>query len=351
MPISKPWRFAAVGALVFATASCRPEPMPEPESGAEGSGSEARPAGALVVYSGRSQSLVGGMIDAFEIATGLEVAVRWGESGELAATLLEEGSSTAADVFLAQDPGALGAVESMFAPLPDSILGRVPDDLRPTDSLWVPITGRARVVVYNTDTVPEASLPAGIDGFTDPVWKGRVGWAPTNASFQAMVTSMRVLWGEDRTRSWLTGMLDNDVVVYDSNAPIVAAVGTGEIGIGLVNHYYLYRFVKEEGAGFKARNHFMHDRGPGSLVLVSGAGILKNAAHRDAAERFVSYMLSAATQKRFADETHEYPVAVDVAAPADLPPLADLNGPEIAVADLADLVGTVALLRDVGALP
>lgn len=358
MPANYRWLFVLVGSLLAATA-CAPSgsnsnaavPSADPDAGSGDKTVQTPLTDSLVVYSGRSESLIGGMIDSFESETGIDVAVRWGESGELAATLLEEGSSTAADVFLAQDPGALGAVESMFAPLPDVITGRVPANIRPDSALWAPITGRARAVVYNTENVLEPSLPAGLEGFTDPTWKGRVGWAPTNASFQAMVTAMRVLWGDDRARDWLLAMLANDVAVYDGNGPIVAAVGAGEIDVGLVNHYYLYRFLKEEGEGFKARNHYMRDGGPGSMVLVSGAGILKGAAHPEAAAQFVSYLLADTTQERFVAETHEYPAAIGVAASSDLPPMAELDSPDLAVADLADLAGTVDLLRNTGALP
>jgi iron(III) transport system substrate-binding protein len=303
------------------------------------------------VYSGRSESLVGGMVEDFETASGLEVDVRWGESGELAATLLEEGAATDADVFLAQDPGALGAVETMLSPLADELVAGVPAAVRPAAGAWVPLTGRARVIVYNTEAVEEGGLPEGLDDLVDPAWSGRVGWAPTNASFQAMVTAMRALWGDERTTSWLTGMLANDVSEYDGNAPIVAAVGSGEIDVGLVNHYYLYRFLAEEGPDFPVRNHFLQDGGPGSLVLMSGAGILATADNRDGAEQFIRYMLSDAVQERFVADTNEYPVVTGVASPPDLPALVDLGGPSIEVEELADVAGTVALMRTAGALP
>jgi iron(III) transport system substrate-binding protein len=350
----KRWPAAVLAALLVACTppgpgpAAEPDPQPDPEAAQVAT---ADPGARLIVYSGRSESLVGPMIEAFEEESGIGVDVRWGDTGEIAATLLEEGASTPADVFLSQDPGGLGAVEGLLGPIGDTLLRRVPAGLRPASGLWVPLTGRARVIVYNTANVDASALPSSLEDLTGAAWKARVGWAPTNASFQAMVTAMRELWGEARTRDWLAGMIANGVHVYEGNAPIVAAVGAGEIDAGLVNHYYLYRFLAEEGQDFPARNHFLRDGGPGSLVLLSGAGILAGARHRAAAEEFVAYMLSDEVQRRFVAETHEYPVVEAVTPPADLPAIDELDSPQIDVGALAGLRDTVALLRDVGALP
>lgn len=305
----------------------------------------------LIVYSGRKESLIGPLIERFEAETGIQVDMRWGDTAPLAATLMEEGQASPADVFFAQDPGGLGAVEGLLAPLSPAILDRVPAAFRDPAGHWVGVSSRSRVVVYNTQTVKPQEIPADLDGFTDPVWKGRIGWAPTNASFQAMITAMRKLQGEEQTRAWLAGMMANEPVAYESNAPVVAAVGAGEVEVGLVNHYYLHRFLVEEGEGFSARNHFMTGGGPGAMVLVSGAGILQTAAHKAAAERFIAFLVSDEAQRFFVTESWEYPVATGVDGPADLPPLAALKSPALPLADLADLQGTIDLLRQTGVLP
>ena len=149
-------------------------------------------------------------------------------------------------------------------------------------------------------------------GFTDPAWKGRIGWAPTNASFQTMVTAMRSQWGEDKTRQWLEGIAANDARVYPKNTPQVAAAAAGEIDVGFVNHYYLFRFLAEEGEDFPARNYHPRSGGPGSIVMVAGAGILATAENRDNAERFMQFMLSPVAQQYFASQTFEYPLVKGV---------------------------------------
>ncbi len=307
--------------------------------------------GELIIYSGRSESLVGPIIRQFADTTGIDVQVKYGKTGALAATLLEEGDKSPADVFYAQDPGGLAAVSHMTVALPSDLIEMTPQWARSARGNWVGITGRARVVVYGTDRLTEADLPDGLWGFTDPKWKGRVGWAPTNGSFQAMVTALRVGWGEERTEEWLRAMIDNDVQIYPKNTPQVAAAATGEIDVGLVNHYYLYRFLAEEGEEFAARNAHLRDGGPGAIVLVSGAGILKTADNHENAEKFIRFLLSPVGQQYFAGSTFEYPLVAEARPSILLTPLADIGQPDITLADLSDLAGTQALLQKVGALP
>lgn len=343
---------AFVLVLMLTVGACAPVLPPGTQGGGEitGAGTAAAPR-TLVVYSGRSESLVGPLIEQFQEETGIKVNVRWGKTAELAATLLEEGAHTLADVFFAQDPGGLGAVAQMLAPLPEDVLARVDPRFRDPQGRWVGVSGRARVVVYNTQRLSPADLPDDLWGFTGPKWKGRIGWAPTNASFQTMVTAMRVVWGEEKARQWLEGILANEPNVYPKNTPIVAAVGAGEIDVGFVNHYYLYRFLKEEGEDFPARNYFLPGGGPGSLVMVAGAGVLEASDNRETAYAFVRFLLSEQAQSYFATRTYEYPLVRDVEPAADLPPLAELNAVQVDLSDLADLQGTIKLLRDVGALP
>ena len=307
------------------------------------------------MYSGRSESLVQPIIDQFEAQSGIDVQVRYGSTAELAATLLEEGANSPADVFYAQDPGGLGALENagMLAELPNELTSHLPERFTSEKSQWLGISGRARVVVYNTDRLGPEQLPADLWGFTDQAWQGRIGWAPTNGSFQAMITAMRVLWGQDRTREWLELMKANDPIPYEKNTPLVAAVGAGEVDVGLANHYYLFRFVEETGETFPADNYFLPGGGPGSLLMVSGAGILATAANQENALRFIEFMISEEAQRYFAKETREYSVVQEIGAPASLPPFGELDAlaANISLSELADLQGTVDLLGELGILP
>ncbi len=335
------------------------EPTPaatqEPDPTAEPTPAEDPDPGTLVIYSGRSESLVQPLIDQFVEQTGIDVEVRYAGTAELAATLLEEGENSPADVFYAQDPGGLGAVQGagLLTSLPAELLAQLPARFVADDGTWLGVSGRARVLAYNTDNLTEADLPDDLSGLSDPQWDGRIGWAPSNGSFQAMVTAMRAIWGDEQTRAWLEGMQANNPVVFENNTAIVEAVGSGEIDLGLVNHYYLFRFLAEQGESFPARNYFLPGGGPGSLLMVSGAGILKTAPNADNALTFIEFLLSETAQQYFADETYEYPVIDGIATPPLLPPLAELDAQaaEISLADMADLAGTAQMLSDVGILP
>lgn len=310
-------------------------------------------ANTLVIYSGRSESLVGPLIDQFQEETGIDVQVRYGGTAELAATLLEEGPASPADLFFAQDPGGLGAIaaEGLLTTLPADLLAKVDARFADPNGQWIGISGRARVVIYNTETLSPEDLPTDLWGFTDPIWKNRIGLPPTNGSFQTMVSAMRQSWGEEKTQEWLEGIMANEPVFYEKNTPTVAAVAAGEVEVGFVNHYYLYRFLAEEGESFTARNHFLPGDGPGSLVLVAGAGHLATSQNEANAIQFLEFLLSDTAQAYFATETYEYPLTPGIALAPELLPLDELTAAEINLADLADLEGTLELLQKVGMLP
>ena len=308
----------------------------------------------LTVYSGRSQTLVHPILLAFGEWLGVDIEVRYGGSSSTAATLLEEGDNTPADVVFLQDPGSLGslAAAGMLAELPQETLEEVDLRLRDPNGRWIGTSGRARTVIYNTDAInPETDLPDSILDFTSEEWKGRVGWAPWNGSFQAFVTALRLTKGDETAREWLEGMRDNEARDYPNNVSIVQAAANGEVEVGFVNHYYLERFLSEYGPDFKARNYYIGNGDPGALVLVAGVGILEASDNRHTAQEFVDFLLSEPAQQYFTSEIKEYPVAAGVVPEGDLPPIDSLDPPDVDLGNLTDLEGTLDLLRDVGVVP
>jgi iron(III) transport system substrate-binding protein len=335
------FRAAAVGALMVLTAACG-------SGGGGGSESESK----LVVYSGREEELVEPLFEKFTEETGIDVEVRYGDSAELAATLAEEGGNSPADVFFAQDPGSLGAVEErgMLAKLPQATLDRIPERFRDPDGHWVGTSGRARVVAYNTEELAPGDLPDTILGYTDPRWKGKIGLPPTNASFQAFVSSMILSLGEEETREWLEGIKANDPKLYEKNTPVVEAVAAGEIQVGFVNHYYLY-LVKEEQPDAAVANDYLPGTDPGALVSVAGAAILEGADHQGAAQKFLDYLLSEEGQRFYVDEAEEaeYPLIAGIDPKPGLPSLDSLQGPDIELDQLGpELEKTLQLLNETG---
>ncbi|MDJ0961206.1 MAG: iron ABC transporter substrate-binding protein [Acidimicrobiia bacterium] len=294
---------------------------------------------SITVYSGRSEELIAPLIEQFAEATGINVEVRYGDSGELAATILEEGANSPADVFFAQDPASLGAVAEggQFATLDDRVLGQVSARFSDSAGAWVGVSGRARVVVFDTTELTADELPIDESAFTNPEWRGRIAIAPTNGSFLAFVAAKILLDGEPATLEWLRGMAANEAPTYPKNSAIVAAVDSGEVEAGLVNHYYLFRRIAEEG-DVVAANHFLSGDSAASLVMPAGAGILASSDKSDAASRFIDFLLSADAQAYFATETYEYPLAAGVDADPSLPPLDTIETPNLDLSRLAEML-------------
>jgi len=307
---------------------------------------------AVTVYSGRSEELVGPLIERFEAESGIDVSVRYGDSAELAATLLEEAERSPASVFLAQDPASLGsiALAGLFSQLPSDTLNMVPERFSDVDGQWVGVSGRARTVVYDTTLVLPDDLPPTEDGLLDPRWAGTVSISPTNGSFLSFVAAKILLDGEAATLAWLEGMEANGSPTYPKNSTIVAAVIDGRVETGLVNHYYLLRVLAEDPVA-PAANYFFPEASAGSLVMPSGAGILEAGDAPDAAATFVEFLLSIEAQEYFAQETFEYPLVPGTEPFGDLPPLDSIPTPDIDLSDLApmldlatDLVAEAGLL-------
>jgi iron(III) transport system substrate-binding protein len=299
----------------------------------------------LVIYSGRNENLIGPVLERLEEAVGVPVEVRYASSSELAAQLLEEGDATDADLFFSQDAGALGALAKagMLAPLDGSVVAAVPAEYRDAEDRWVATSARARVIAYDPAQVPQIDDITSIDQLLEPEFAGAIGYAPSNASFHAFVTALRVDRGEDGARQWLEAFRDQRPQAFENNNAVLDAVDAGQVSLGLINHYYWFQKVAEVGE-ISARIHYLAGDDPGALVNVAGVGVLATSDSRDAASRAVAFLLSDEVQQYFVDETSEYPVVPGIRH--DLPPLTERH--LIDLNDLDSLEQTLALLDEVG---
>jgi iron(III) transport system substrate-binding protein len=335
----------ALAVLTLGLAACGGDDEPDTSTGAAAGGGET-----LTIYSGREEEIVAPLFEKFTEATGINVEVRYGGSSELAAQIAEEGDNSPADVFFSQDAGALGTASGRLATLPQTALDRVAPDFRAADGKWVGTSARVRVVAYNTEKYSDADLPDTIADYTDAKFKGRIGIAPSNASFQAFVSAMRVTQGDEKTKQFLTALKDNGAKSYEKNSAIMDAIVAGEVDLGFVNHYYL-ALVTVEQPDAPVANKFLAKGDPGSFVNVAGVGVLASSAKPDAANRFVEYLLSEEGQRFYADEAseNEYPLIAGVEPAAGLPPLADLEADGASLAAVAkEAEATLALLDEVG---
>lgn len=305
---------------------------------------------ALTIYTGRTESLVAPLLEEFSQENDVAIDVRYGDTNDLALLIGTEGDRSPADVYWGQSPGATAylADRDLLAPLPGELLAKVQPTFEDDDGRWVGVSGRQRVLVYNEEMVDEADLPGSVLDLTAPEYRGKVGIAPSNGSFQDFVTAMRQLRGEDDAKAWLEGMAANDSPTYANNNAIVEAVGRGEIPFGLVNHYYNFRFL-EEDPGLPSRNHQFDAGDIGGLVIPSSASVLASSDRQEAAQRFIAFLLEKDAQEYFAEETFEYPLADGVTAADGVPPLGSLRPPPGEQPDeLGDIATTGKLIAEAG---
>lgn len=306
---------------------------------------------SITLYSGRSESLIQPIIDDFTEASGIDVDIRYGDTAELALLIDEEANADRieADVYISQSPGAMGFIDGELAQLPDATLDLVDAGTRDDDGRWVGLSGRQRVLVYNTDTVDPSTLPDSIfDLVADDTFQGQIGVAGGNGSFQDFVTAMRFTEGEDVAEQFLSDLDALDPVPYANNNAIVTAVGRGEVQVGLVNHYYNFRALAEN-PDTPSANHVFEAGDPGATLIVTAAGIIEGTEKVDEATQLLDFLLGDRGQRYFADETFEYPLVPGVPTAGNVPPteFGDVGG-----IDLDELEGglerTRQLIADAG---
>ena len=304
----------------------------------------------LTVYSGRSEEFIAPFFANWEQESGIKLNVRYGDSAELAAQILEEGSNSPADLFLSQDAGSLGAVSTsgLFTTLPAGVGAQIEDIYIAANRTWIGVTGRARVFAYRPSAV--SVLPQSVTDLTKPVYKGRVGIAPSNASFQAFVTALINEKGAQFAENWLKAMKDNDAQIYLKNSAIVEAIDKGEIDLGLVNHYYTWEVSQALGRDIDVENGFFTPGDIGNLVNVSGVGIMATSGKQQAAQDLINYLTSEVAQAKFVEDTHEYSLIPGAKAPASLPELKSIGSPKVDLASLEKVQATQDLLTKVGLL-
>lgn len=297
------------------------------------------------LYSGRDEELVQPILDDF-MEDGSPVAVRFGDSADLALRIEEEGDPSSADTFYSQSPGAVAflADQDLLGELPEDVVAAVGEEFRSDEGNWVGITGRQRVMVYNTDLVDPAELPESVLDVTE--MSSEVAIAPANGSFQDFVTALRTDIGDEQARQWLEAMVD--APAYASNSAIVEAVSRGEVPMGLVNHYYAYRFL-EEDPELPIANHVFAEGDVGSIVIPSTMSITAAAEGDQQAVDLVDFLLSQEAQTYFATETKEYPLVGGVEASPDIPPLDLARAQAVDIDALgAGLSETLDLIREAG---
>jgi iron(III) transport system substrate-binding protein len=307
--------------------------------------------GTIDVYSGRGEALVGELVSFIEDRyDDLTLRVQYDGSTDLVNKILTEQDNSPADVFYSVNAGALGALaaEGRAATLPDGVLDLVRDEFTDPEGQWVGTSGRARCIPYNTDVFSESDLPDDIYAFPDDsAFEGQMGWTPSYGSFQAFLTAMRVLEGEQTTREWIRGMQSQNVQAYNDEFTICQAIADGEIGAGFTNHYYIQRVL--DGRPNAPIATAFTEGDAGATFNVAGGAVVDTADDTEMAANFVRHLLSAEAQEYFATQTYEYPMIPEVEPVGELPTIDELNPPSgLDLSQLADIGPTIELMRDEG---
>ena len=291
----------------------------------------------IVVYNAQHENLVKSWVDGFTKETGIKVTLRNGGDSELGNQLVQEGSASPADVFLTENSPAMVLVDNakLFAPLDAATLAQVAPVYRPEHGRWIGIAARSTVFVYNPAKLTEAQLPQSLMDLAKPEWKGRWAASPSGADFQAIVSAMLALKGEQATLEWLKAMKTN-FVAYKGNSTVMKAVNAGQIDGGVIYHYY--RFVDQAKTGENSKNtqlHYFKHQDPGAFVSISGGGVLTSSKHQQDAQAFMKWVTGKSGQEILrTNDAFEYAVGVNAASNPKLVPLKELDAPKVEASSL-----------------
>lgn len=306
----------------------------------------------LTVYSGQHDDFAKALADGFTQATGIKITLRAGDDAELANQIVEEGPGSPADVFISEEPGPAAMLDSkgLTSTVNKDALDEVDQRLLPSTHGWLPYAARARVLFYNPKLISEADLPKSIMDLTDPKWKGTFAYAPSGA-FTGTVSYLIDTIGADKTEAWLKGIKANGIN-EQKNGKVRDSVEAGQHAFGLSNHYYWYILAAQKGGADKlaSKVYFFDHDDAGSLLLTSGAAILKSSKHQAEAQEFVKWLAAAdGGQQIVADgDAAQFPVTPDVTSKADIPSLKDLHFPTVDPSIYADTTAAKDLIIKAG---
>ena len=300
-------------------------------------GADGQVSGEITVYNAQHESLTQEWVDAFTAETGVKVTLRQGSDTEMSNQIVQEGQASPADVFLTENSPAMAQVENagLFADIDQATIDQVPAAYRPSTNKWTGIAARSTVLVYDKTKLTEDQLPASMLDLANPEWKDKWAASPSGADFQAIVSALLELKGEEATAEWLKGMKENSKA-YKGNSTAMKAVNAGEVDAALIYHYYYFGDQAKTGENSQnVAQHYFKNQDPGAFVSVSGGGVLKSSKNAAAAQAFLTFITGKKGQEILQQGTSfEYAIASDVPANDKLVPLAELQAPTVDPAKL-----------------
>jgi iron(III) transport system substrate-binding protein len=306
---------------------------------------------SILLYNGQHPQVSTELVAAFEKQTHIKVEVRTNDGIVLADQLLQEGSSSPADVYLTENSPELEDLEQhgLLAKLDSATLAQVPSRYESASGEWAGMALRISALAYDPSLIAAARLPKSLLELAEPAWKGKVALAPTDSDFVPLVGAVIATYGKQAAVNWLSGLKRNGAL-YQSDESVVAAVNKGDVAVGIINHYYWYRLRLEVGAsGMHSALYFFGNHNVGSLENVSGAAVLKSSKHPQEAQAFVKFLLSPTAQEILAHGyDFEYPLRPGVEPNPQITPLTKIAPAELSPTVLGNDQQAAQLIQESG---
>lgn len=327
---------------------------PESSSG----GLQDPKAGVVNVYSGRHYDSDRILYNQFEQETGIQVNLIEAGGDALIERIAREGQASPADLFLTADAGILwrGEQRDIFQPIDDpEILERVPSNLRDDNDLWIGLSKRARIIIYNK----QKGLPGGVSTYedlADPSLAGKVCIrSSSNVYNQSLLASIIARLGDVEAENWARAVVANFARKPQGNdTSQIEAVAAGQCHVAVVNSYYVARFVGADdpaaaAIGAKVGVLFPNQESSGTHINISGGGITRFGPNSANAAKLLKFLLRSESQSAFALGNNEYPVVegVEVSGPVgtlgsfteDRLPVSELGANQATAVQIFDRVG------------
>ena len=291
----------------------------------------------------------------FEETTGIIINVVKASADELIQKMETEGNQSPADLLLTVDAGRLVRAKNknlLQSANSDILNSTIPMHLKDSSNYWFGLTKRARVIVYNKETVAASDL-ADYEGLVNEKWKNKILIRSSNNIYnQSLMASIIANKGIDSAKVWAEGIVNNFARSPKGNdRDQVKAILAKEGDLAIINTYYLGKLINskdsnEVAAGKAVGIFFPNQENRGTHINVSGIGIAKNSKNKLNAIKFIEYLISEEVQEIFANANYEYPVNKDAKSSKLLESWGEFKEDKLSLTKLGELNKKAVILFD-----
>lgn len=271
-------------------------------------------ANEINLYSGKG--LDPKLVNMFESQTGIKINII--KDKEQMAKMNAPDSK--ADLFMGMDVSTFAKLQNdgKLAPAKSKIIDSiVPANLKDENNEWIGLSKRARVIVYDKKAI-DPKLIQNYEDLAKPELKSKLLMRTSNVSFnRSLLASIIANDGEYKAKEWAKGTLNNlarDPKGGDREQARGVYEGIGAVGV--MNSYYIITLLnsKKQSDQETAKSLgviFPNQDGRGTHINITGIALLKSSQNKDAAIKFIEFMLSKEAQEILVSTSHEYPVNKD----------------------------------------